>query len=129
MIKASLPGDRHHRAAEAGDAAESLLESDLILVKELWIRMRVWYKDAVAPSPLARVTIKWLTAYRVELYRLVPPSVMPILVEVNLFTIEDSIPWVTDIVETVKRLHLNRSGGPSEMREEYLRQWLQEGTQ
>ena len=40
------------------------------------------------------------------------------------FVVDDSIPEDAEIAWAVHRLCLNRSGGPSGMRAEHLRQWL-----
>ena len=80
-------------------------------------------KTRVTPPP-SRITIDWMTVERVESYLHVPLSVRPIHVEVTPFPVKESIPRESYIAEAVKRLHLNRSGGPSGMRAEHLRQWL-----
>ena len=46
-IKASLKEDRRQRVAKAVSLVDSLLTSDLPLIREAWIRIRGWYKDAV----------------------------------------------------------------------------------
>ena len=51
-IKPSFQGGRQCRAVEAGAAVESLITSDLSLVKDVWIQMWGWYKDADYPPPL-----------------------------------------------------------------------------
>ena len=49
QIKASLQDDRQRRSAEAGYADEYLLATEPPLIREAWIRMKGWYKDAVNP--------------------------------------------------------------------------------
>ena len=84
-----------------------------------------WYKDTVdLPPPPARVAIATMTEERVELYLHVAPPGQPISVGVQPFLLDDSIPEDKEISREVRRLRLNRSGGPSVMRSEHLQQWL-----
>ena len=72
---------------------ESLLASDPPLIREAWIRMRGWYKDAVDhPPPPSRVTIYHMMAEWVELYRHVPFSGQPIPVVVTPLHIDKLVP-------------------------------------
>ena len=53
---------RRHMAADAGSAVESLLASDTPMIREAWIRIWGWYKDAVdRPLIPSRVTIEHMT--------------------------------------------------------------------
>ena len=62
-IKAKIQEYRLCRAAEAGYAVESLLASDPYLIKEVWIRMRGCYKDAIDhPLPPSRVATDQIMA-------------------------------------------------------------------
>ena len=65
---------RRRRAEEAGAEVEALVGEDPPLHREAWHRIKGLYKAAVdhAPPP-ARVTLKRITAERVELYIYVPP--------------------------------------------------------
>ena len=74
-IKAQTKGDNNQRAAEARAEVESLLASDHPpLVKEVWRRMRGWYKESInRPLPLAHVNITRMTMERISLYKWVPP--------------------------------------------------------
>ena len=81
-IKESLQGDRRRRATKLGSAVESLLTYDLSIIREAWIRMWGWYKEAVErPPPPSRVALATLTSEREELYRHVPLLGEPIPVE------------------------------------------------
>ena len=115
-IKAILHGGYQRRLAEAVAAVYSLLTSDPPLVKEAWIRIRGWHKDASDRPPPARVTIKQMTSERVELYQHVPHPGRYTTLDVTPFPVEDSIPGEAEIVEEVKHLCLKRPGGPSVMR-------------
>ena len=77
------------------------------------------------PAP-SRLTINRITASRVTIYRHIPPPGRTIPVEVTPFPIKDSITEEAKVAEVVKRIRLNRSGGPSGTQVEHLRQWLWE---
>ena len=52
--------------------------------------MKGWYMAVVdRASPLAWVTLKWITSERVDLYRHVPPPGENIPVSVEPFPVED----------------------------------------
>ena len=73
-IKASLRDVRQHQAEEAGAEVEALMGSDPPLQREAWHWIKGWYTAAFECSPpLARVTLKQITAEQVELYSYVPP--------------------------------------------------------
>ena len=79
-------------------AAETLLASDRPLVNEAWYRMQGCYKKASKlPPPPNRITLAYITAEQVELYRRVPPSGDRIPIETSPFAIDYSIPLVDDI--------------------------------
>ena len=87
--------------------------------------MQGWYKDAVdCLPPPARVALITMTAEREELYRHVPSLGDTTPVGDLPFSVDDGIPEDEDIAWAVRRLCLNRSGGPSVLRAEHLRQWL-----
>ena len=68
-ITAILAQDRRRRAEEAGAEVEALMKADPPLIKEAWYRLQGWYKAAVDRAPpLARATLKRVTAERVALY-------------------------------------------------------------
>ena len=73
-IRTSLQGDSKRRVETAGQDVESLLGGDPPNPKEVWRRLKGWYKAAVnrAPPP-ARATLERITAERVDLYSYVPP--------------------------------------------------------
>ena len=65
-----------------------------------------------------------MTVERGELYRHVPPPADPILVGDLTFSVDDEISEDEEISWAVRSICQNRSGGPSGMRAEHLRQWL-----
>ena len=61
-----------------------------------------------------------------DLYRQVPPPGENIPVSVKLFQVEDLVPTEDEIERAVRQIRKNRSGGPSEMKLEHLKEWLEE---
>ena len=124
-IRTSLQGDRKRRVETAGQEVETLLGEDPPNPKEVWIRLKGWYKAAVnrAPPP-ARSTLKRIMTERVDLYSYVPSPGENILVTVAPAEVDDSVPTEDEIKDAVKKLRRNRSGGPSGMRAEHLKGWL-----
>ena len=69
VIRASLKGDRRWRVEAAGTDVKALIGGYPPNAKELWRRMKGWYKAAVNRDlPPARATLEQITAERVELY-------------------------------------------------------------
>ena len=95
------------------------------LIQEAWHRIQGWYKAAVdrAPPP-AQVMLERITTERVALYSHVPPPGDNTPVAIKHFMVDDSVPEEVDIEWAVKRLHNNRSGGPSRIRAEHIKGWL-----
>ena len=120
-IQASLQGDSKRRVETAGQDVETLLGEDLPNPKEVWRRLKGWYKAAVnrAPPP-ARATLEPITAERVDLYSYVPSLGGNIPVTVTPAEVDDSVTMEDQIEDAVKKLRRNRSGGPSGMRAEHL---------
>ena len=72
-IKASLKGDRWRRVEEAGKAVELLLGEDPLNAKEVWRRLKGWYRVAAKRGPPpAQATLERITAERTALYSQVP---------------------------------------------------------
>ena len=86
-------------------AVESLLASDPHLVKEAWIRMWGWYKEAFDRfyRP-ARANIKWMMAETVALYHHAPLMIQTIPVEATPLSIVNYIPVEEEVAEAVKRI-------------------------
>ena len=112
-IKAIIQEGRRQREIEAGSAVESLLSSDLPLLREAWINMWGCYKEAVdRPTPPDRMAISTMMVNKVKLYQHFPPPGYLISVGVKPFLVNESIPEDQQIAWAVLRLRLNRSGGP-----------------
>ena len=91
--------------------------------------MRGCYRDVYnrLPTP-ACVSLETLTAECEDLYTHVPPTGLPITIEVAHFPLDDNILGEEDISEAVLRLQLHRAKGPYGMRAKHLRMWLRAAT-
>ena len=89
-IKAKLQEDRKHRAEEVGAYVETLMGSEPPLQREAWHRNKGWYKAVVdrAPPP-AWVTLKQITAERLELYSYIPPPETNISIYMQPFSVDN----------------------------------------
>ena len=71
--------------------------------REVWERLKGWYKAVVDRAPpLAQVTLKQITAERVELYRYFPPPGTNNPIFVEPFLVDDLLPTEEDIEWAVK---------------------------
>jgi exonuclease III len=124
-VKASLKADRKRRVEVAGDKVESFLKADPPDLQAAWNAMKGWYRDAGdrAPPP-ARSTLKKVTTERADLYRKEEPPGDPIPILVEPVEVRDDVPDEGEIADAVKRLRNNRSGGPSGIRGEHLKAWM-----
>ena len=124
-IQASMKGDRKRRVGEAGTAVESMLQEDSPNARGAWRRMKGWYRAAAKRGPPpAQAPLERITAEQTELYRRVPPPGENIPVNVDPTHIDDSVPTEDEVVEAVKKLRRNRSGGPLGIRAEHVKGWL-----
>ena len=83
--------------------------------------MKGWYKEATNHDPpLAQITTKRITTDQFALYQHVPPLADNILVIVEPFLIDESIPDKEDIKWEFKWLCSNRYRGPSGMWADHL---------
>ena len=109
-IKEKIHGDRHRREDKSGSTVEYLLTSDRPLIREAWIRMQGWYKDAVdRPQPPYIVALATMASERHDIYRHVPlpGETIPVGEPTLLLLVDDSIPEDEDIAWTVRRFCLN----------------------
>ena len=87
--------------------------------------MKGWYRAAVDRAlPPAWFNLYCIMAERVDLYRYVPPPGGNILISVETFLVEESVPTEDDIDWAVKQLCNHRSRGGSGMRAGYIKGWL-----
>ena len=77
--------DFRHRVVKAVFAVEYLLASNPPLIREAWIRIWGWYKEA-PPSPTI-ATIERMIEERVELFQVVHLLVRPIPVGITVFSV------------------------------------------
>ena len=110
---------------EVGRTIEYLLTSDPPLVREAWIRMWGWYRDAAnRPPSTPRVSLETLMAERAELYSRIMPQRQPLPIEVALFPVDDNILGEEVIYEAVLQLQLNCARGLYGMLDKQFRMWL-----
>ena len=123
-IAASLKGDMKRRIETAGKEVETLLEADPPNPREVWRRLKGWYKATVnrAPPPV-RATLERITAERVNLYSYMPSPGENIAVTVRPVKVYDSVPTEDEIEEAVNNMQRKRSGGGAGMRAEHLKGW------
>ena len=82
---------------------ETLLRSEPPLHQEAWHQIKGWYNAVVDRDlPPAWVTLKRITAERVELYSYVLPPGINIPIYVKPFPVEDSVPTKDEIEWAVK---------------------------
>ena len=88
---------------------ERLLNGDPLLPREAWRRMQGWYISAVdhSPSP-AQITLEWITAERVELYRAITPLGENTPMSVKPYRIDDSVPTEEEVDWAVRILRGHR---------------------
>ena len=126
-IAASLKGDLRWQAEEAGEEVKMLLGLDPSLHQEAWHQMKGCYRAAIDRLlPPTRVTLKRITAERVDLYSYVPPPGENISVSVEPFPVDYLVPTEEKIEWAVKLIYNHRSGGTSGMRAEHIKGWLAE---
>ena len=110
-----------------GKEVARLLGSDPLLHWEAWNWMKGWYWAAVdrAPPP-SWFTLYRITAKRVDFYIYMPPPGGGILISVEPFPVDDSVPTEDNIEWVVIQLRNHHSGGTSGMRVKHLKGWLME---
>ena len=93
--------------------------------QESWYRIKGLYWSAVDRSPPpAWVTLKQITAERVDIYSYVPPQGENIPISVEPFPVDNSVPTEDEIEWAVKRLRNHHSRGPSGMQANHLKMWM-----
>ena len=122
-VKASLKEDRKHRVEDAGDAIESALRNQD--AQGAWDRLKAWYRQAEdrAPKPTRRELATVTTEYA-NLYSQTPPPGDPVPITVAPFNILDDVPDDAEIEVAVRRLRRGKAPGPTGLRADHLKEWL-----
>ena len=124
-IRVGISTNWKRRAEEVGRTIDSLLAFYPPLVRDSWVRIWGWYRDADdRPPPPAHISLETLTEEFAEPYAHVLPPGRPIPIELAPFPVDDTIPREEEIAEVVLHLQLHRDEGPSGMRAEHLSIWL-----
>ena len=123
-LNASLKEDQKRRAAIAGTLAEA--ELDKGHAREAWIIIRRWFfKGENQPLSPSREDLRKVTNDCIKLYlKDLPPE--RILILVALFDIDDVVPEPSEIAEAVPQLKNGKAPGPSKVRAEHLKEWVEE---
>ena len=123
-LKALLQEDRKRRAATAGALAEAELNQGRI--REVWNVIRRWFiKAEDQPLPPTREDLRNITNDRITLYsKSLPPDRIPILVAP--FDIDDVVSEPDEIADAIRGLRNGKSPGPSKVRAEHLKEWVEE---
>ena len=123
-IKASIKVDRKRRVAEAGAAVEAMLANND--PKGAWGKAGAWYRQAAERPPKpSRIELSTVTAEYADLYTRSTPPGEPIEVVVDPFPVLDTIPDEDEIANAVRRLRRGKAPGPTGLRTDQLKDWLQ----
>ena len=122
----SLKEDRKRRAATAGALAEAELNHDPPHIKEAWNVIRRWFiKVEDRPLPPSREDLRKVTNDRITLCtQSLPPDKIHILVAT--FDIDDVVLEPDEITDAIRGLRNGKSPGPSKVRAEHLKEWVEE---
>ena len=117
QIRRSIAGDRRARAHRVGETIQTALDAQD--PKKAWGAIRVWYRDAPStpPKPTPHDS-RMITYHFKELYKgqenTLPTTTMNHL---NPPTpVDDTIPSIWEIQDSVKKLKTGRAVGPSGLR-------------
>ena len=123
-IHQSFKADRRTRVEKAGTDIEAALEAGN--AQGAWDRAKAWYQQADGSHPKpSREDLTTVTAERVDLYAHRQPPGEPIPILVQPFPIPDGPPSADEIKETVQRSHRGKSPGPTGIRTDHLKDWMQ----
>ena len=94
-----------------------------------WSKTKRWYREAKEHQvPPTSEQLDQTSTLREDLYRHRPPEDESITILVQPVSIKDGPPEVGNIAAAVRTLRSIRSGGPSGMKAEHLKAWLQAAT-
>jgi exonuclease III len=136
FVNASVKEDRKRRTEEAGNAISQLLDEAAPLdrqqnAKAAYAILQRWYKHhGDRPPKPSRQDLQTVTTEFADLYTKEDPSPpgaeIPTLVAP--FAIDDSVPSAEEIAKAIPRLKNDKAPGPTGMRAEHVKAWLQEAT-
>ena len=122
-LKASLKEDRKQRAAAAGALAETKINQGRI--REARNGIHRWFiKAEDRPLSPSREDLRKVTNDCIKLYLKASPDWLPIIVAP--FDIDDAVPEPDEIAKAVCGLKNGKSPGPSKLRAEHLKEWVEE---
>jgi hypothetical protein len=122
-ISKGIKAGRKIRTQKAGESIEILLETGNL--KGAWRSLQAWYKHASGKgSKPSRADLEATLAEFQAIYTHKTPPGDPIPICVAPFEIDDNVPDEREIADTVRLLRWGKSPGPSGIRAEHLREWL-----
>jgi hypothetical protein len=122
-ILKGIKADRQIRTQKAGQSIEILLETGNS--KGAWRSLQAWYKHASGKGSKPSCADLEATAAEIQaLYTQKTPPGDPIPICVAAFDIDDNVPDEREIADIVKLLRWGKPPGPSGIRAEHLREWL-----
>jgi hypothetical protein len=122
-ILKGIKADWKERTQKYGESIEILLETGNL--KGAWRSLQAWYKHASRKGGKpSRAELESTAAEFQALYTRKTPPGDPIPICVAPFEIDDNVPDERGIADTVRLLRWGKSPGPSGIRAEHLREWL-----
>jgi hypothetical protein len=122
-ISKGIKADRNIRTQKAGESIDILLETGNL--KGAWRSLQAWYKHVSGKgSKPFRVDLEATSVDFQALYTQKTPPGDPIPICVAPFEIDDNVPDEREIADTLRLLRWGKSPGPSGIRAEHLREWL-----
>jgi hypothetical protein len=122
-ISKGIKSDQKERTQKAGESIEILLETGNLT--GAWRPPQAWYKHASGKgSKPSRADLEATSAEFQVLYTQKAPPGDPIPICVAPFEIDDNVPDEREIADTVRLLRWGKYPGPSGIRAEHLREWL-----
>ena len=120
-----LQADRNRRMEHTLKQAEALIESDS---KRSFQLLASWYKRREGVNlPLAHCEMEELEMEYGKLYQAVPTTGEPLRGPVGTaWEIPDSIPEEEEIRQALKPLRRGKASGPSRVRVDHLKDWMQD---
>jgi exonuclease III len=122
-ISKGIKADRKERTKKAGESIEILLET--CNLKGAWRSLQAWYKHASGKgSKPSHADLESTSAEFQALYTQKTPPGDPIPICVAPFEIDDNVSDERKIADIVSLLRWGNPLGPSGIRAEHLREWL-----
>lgn len=124
-INSSLNADQKRRTEVAGAAIEEALSGDTPNLRQAYQILQSWHKHhGDRPCKPSRQDLETVTNECADLYREEDPIGAPIPIHVQPKPINDTVPSEEEIQNAVSHLRNNKASGPSKMKGEHVKEWL-----